>query len=97
MGKRRASAYTPEERKLGQLNWAARQGRCDLTFASSLVQQPAGQGKAQAPCWMNSAVRRSEDSHVQQFPATDAFTSEAGLGPKEIDLLSLVAEPGAPA
>lgn len=61
MGKRRASAYTPEERKLGQLNWAARQGRCDLTFASSLVQQPAGQGKAQAPCWINSAVRRARE------------------------------------
>ena len=67
---------SPEERKLigsivGQLNWAARQGRYDLSFVSSMVQQLAGQGRAEALKWVNSAVRRARegcDSVIRRFP-----------------------------
>ncbi|OLP94024.1 EF-hand domain-containing protein 1 [Symbiodinium microadriaticum] len=67
---------SPEERKLigsivGQLNWAARQGRYDLSFVSSMVQQLAGQGRAEALKWVNSAVRRARegcDCVIRRFP-----------------------------
>ena len=54
---------TSDEKKLigsvvGQLNWAARQGRYDLAFGASLIQQLSGQGKAEALKWVNTVVRR---------------------------------------
>ena len=60
---------TPDERKvigsiIGQINWAARQGRYDLAFAASLVQlvqQLAGQNKPESLDWLNRAVRRSRE------------------------------------
>ena len=60
------SELTPEEKRLigsvvGQLNWAARQGRYDLGFVASLIQQLAGQGKAEALRWVNAAVRRARE------------------------------------
>ena len=60
------SELTDEEKRLigsvvGQLNWAARQGRYDLAFAASLIQQLAGQGKAEALKWVNAAVRRARE------------------------------------
>ena len=53
------AGLTADERRLigsvvGQLNWAARQGRYDLAFVASLIQQLAGQGKAEALKWLNS-------------------------------------------
>ena len=55
------------ERKLllssvvGQLNWAARQGRYDLCFGTSLVQQLAGQGRGGAMKWVNTVLRRARE------------------------------------
>ncbi|OLP96030.1 hypothetical protein AK812_SmicGene21834 [Symbiodinium microadriaticum] len=53
------AGLTADERRLigsvvGQLNWAARQGRYDLAFVASFIQQLAGQGKAEALKWLNS-------------------------------------------
>ena len=54
-------ALTDQEKKVissvvGQLNWAARQGRFDLCFGTSLVQQLAGQGRGEAMKWVNNTV-----------------------------------------
>ena len=58
---------TDSERKVissivGQLNWAARQGRYDLCYVASLVQQLAAQGRPEALKWLNLGVKRARES-----------------------------------
>ena len=58
---------TPEERKgissvVGQLAWAARQCRSDLSYGCSHIQQLAGQGDPEALAWVNKVVRRAKQS-----------------------------------
>ena len=65
-GDSKVAPLTDAERKLlssvvGQLNWAARQGRYDLCFGTSLVQQLAGQGRGEAMKWVNTVVRRARE------------------------------------
>ena len=45
---------------IGQINWAARQCRYDLSYAASHTQQLAGKGSPQALMWANKVVRRSK-------------------------------------
>ena len=57
---------TDAERKVissvvGQLNWAARQGRYDLAYVASLVQQLAGRGRPEALKWLNLGVKRAQE------------------------------------
>ncbi|CAE7731049.1 RE2 [Symbiodinium sp. CCMP2592] len=58
---------TDGEKKLisslvGQLNWAARQGRYDLSYVASLVQQLAGHGRKDALRWLNLGIKRAQES-----------------------------------
>ena len=46
---------------VGQRNWAARQGRYDLAYVASLVQQLAGRGRPEALKWLNLAVKRARE------------------------------------
>ena len=46
---------------VGQLNWAARQGRYDLSYVASLVQQLAGRGRPEALKWLNLGVKRAQE------------------------------------
>ena len=46
---------------VGQLNWAARQGRYDLAYVASLVQQLAGRGRPEALKWLNLGVKRAQE------------------------------------
>ena len=46
---------------VGQLNRAARQGRYDLAYVASLVQQLAGQGRPEALKWLNLGVKRAKE------------------------------------
>ena len=46
---------------VGQLNWAARQGRYDLAYVASLVQQLAGRGRPEALRWLNLGVKRAQE------------------------------------
>ena len=50
---------------VGQLNWAARQGRYDLAYVASLVQQLAGRGRPEALKWLNLGVKRAQELGVQ--------------------------------
>ena len=62
---------------VGQLNWAARQGRYDVAFGASLVQQLAGQGKAEeALKWVNAAVRRAREEIEVVVPKFDCALEE---------------------
>ena len=47
---------------VGQLNWAAIQGRYDLAYVASLVQQLAGQGRRDALRWLNLRIKRAQES-----------------------------------
>eukprot|EP00439_Symbiodinium_sp_Y106_P019157 s5458_g2.t1 len=63
------SPLTDAERKVissavGRLNWAARQGRFDLSFGTSLVQQLAGQGRGEALKWVNTVVKHAREAVV---------------------------------
>ena len=53
---------------VGQLNWAARQCRYDLSYGTSHVQQLAGVGDAQALAWLNKVIRRSHKEFVMKVP-----------------------------
>ena len=46
---------------VGQLNWAARQGRYDLSYVASLIQQLAGHGRPEALKWVNLGVKRAQE------------------------------------
>ncbi|CAE7240505.1 TY4B-J, partial [Symbiodinium sp. CCMP2592] len=46
---------------VGQLNWAARQGRYDLSYGASLVQQLSGHGRRDALRWLNLGVKRAQE------------------------------------
>ena len=46
---------------IGQINWAARQCRYDLSYAASNTQQLAGKGSPQALVWANRVVRRAKN------------------------------------
>ena len=46
---------------IGQVNWAARQYRYDLSYGSSHCQQLAGQKEAEALTWVNKVVRRGKN------------------------------------
>ena len=64
---------TDYERKVissvvGQLNWAARQCRFDLSYGTSHVQQLAGCGDAQALTWLNRVIRRARKEFVMKVP-----------------------------
>ena len=47
---------------IGQVNWAARQCRYDLSFAASHCQQLAGEKNPEALMWANRVVRRAKGS-----------------------------------
>ncbi|CAE6971831.1 unnamed protein product [Symbiodinium sp. CCMP2456] len=58
---------TEGEKKLisslvGQLNWAARQGRYDLSYVASLVQQLAGHNRKDALRWLNLGIKRAQET-----------------------------------
>ncbi|CAE7765363.1 RE2 [Symbiodinium sp. CCMP2592] len=62
-------ALTDAEKKLvgsvvGQLNWAARQGRYDLSFVASSVQQLAGRGHPSALKVLNQGVKRAKEDVI---------------------------------
>ncbi|CAE7943704.1 unnamed protein product [Symbiodinium necroappetens] len=62
-------ALTGGERKVigsvvGRLNWAARQGRYDLAFVASSIQQLAGRGDPAALRVLNQGVRRAREDVV---------------------------------
>ena len=62
-------ALTESERKVigsvvGRLNWAARQGRYDLAFVSSSIQQLAGRGDPAALRVLNQGVKRAREDIV---------------------------------
>ena len=64
-----SEALTEGERKVissvvGRLNWAARQGRCDLAFVSSSIQQLAGRGDPAALKVLNQGVKRAREDVV---------------------------------
>ena len=51
---------------LGQLNWAARQGRYDLSYGVSHCQQLVGIGKKEALEWTQKLVRRAKQEKVMK-------------------------------
>ena len=64
---------SPEEKKqmasiLGQLNWMGRQGRYDLSFGVSHVQQLMATGKKTAIEWLNKVVYRAQQETCQKVP-----------------------------
>ncbi|CAE7522180.1 unnamed protein product, partial [Symbiodinium necroappetens] len=64
-----SEALTEGERKVissvvGRLNWAARQGRYDLAFVSSSIQQLAGHGDPAALKVLNQGVKRAREDVV---------------------------------
>lgn len=52
---------------VGQLAWAARQCRPDLSYGCSHVQQLAGQKDLSALTWLNKVVRRSQQFLIQRI------------------------------
>ncbi|CAE7921054.1 TY5A [Symbiodinium necroappetens] len=80
-GDQSLTPLTDGEKKLissvvGQLNWAARQGRFDLCFGASLIQQLAGQGRAEALKWVNTVVRRAREPLQLKVPCLGCPLSE---------------------
>ena len=64
---------TDYERKVisssvGQLNWAARQCRFDLSYGTSHVQQLAGCRDPMALTWLNRLIRRAHKEFVMVIP-----------------------------
>ncbi|CAE7238450.1 TY4B-J, partial [Symbiodinium sp. CCMP2456] len=64
-----SEALTDGERKVissvvGRLNWAARQGRYDLAFVSSSIQQLAGRGDPAALKVLNQGVKRAREDII---------------------------------
>ena len=60
---------TPTERKhissvIGQINWAARQCRYDLSYVASHCQQLAGRQDPRALFWLNHVVKRAKKSMI---------------------------------
>ena len=53
---------------LGQVNWAARQGRYDLSYGVSHCQQLAGLGMGEARDWVNKVVQRAKKSVEVKVP-----------------------------
>ena len=53
---------------LGQVNWAARQGRYDLSYGVSHCQQLAGLGQAEAKEWVRKVVGRAKKSVELRVP-----------------------------
>eukprot|EP00435_Cladocopium_sp_Y103_P058267 s440_g20.t1 len=61
---------TPEEKVqvsslVGQLNWMSRQGRYDLSFGVSHVQQLAAKGGKETLDWLNKVIYRAKQPQVQ--------------------------------
>lgn len=53
---------------VGQINWAARQCRYDLSFGASHVQQLSGNRNPEALMWMNRIIRRAHRSFIMKVP-----------------------------
>eukprot|EP00435_Cladocopium_sp_Y103_P053936 s805_g17.t1 len=53
---------------LGQLNWAARQGRYDLSYGASHCQQMVGIGKKEAIDWTRKLWRRAQEKVELKVP-----------------------------
>ena len=53
---------------LGQVNWAARQGRYDLSYGVSHCQQLAGLGMGEAREWVKKVVQRAKKSLEVRVP-----------------------------
>ena len=53
---------------LGQVNWAARQGRYDLSYGVSHCQQLTGMGQAEAKEWVRKVVNRAKKSVEMKVP-----------------------------
>lgn len=52
---------------IGQLNWMARQGRYDLCYGVSYVQQLMARGQKSAIDWLNKLIYRAKQSMVQKI------------------------------
>lgn len=61
---------------LGQLNWAARQGRYDLSCGVSHCQQLAGLGKREAMEWVHKLVNRAKQEMEVKTPKLDCSLEE---------------------
>eukprot|EP00434_Breviolum_minutum_P038103 symbB.v1.2.033789.t1/scaffold4247.1/size72962/1 len=56
---------------VGQLNWQSRQGRYDLAYGVSNVQQLMAKNDPEAIAWLNKVVYRAKQSMVQKIPKID--------------------------
>ena len=52
---------------IGQLNWMARQGRFDLSYGVSHVQQLMARGERSAIDWLNKLVYRAKQNTIQKI------------------------------
>ena len=52
---------------IGELNWMARQGRYDLCYGVSYVQQLMARGQKSAIDWLNKLIYRAKQSMVQKI------------------------------
>ena len=56
---------------VGQLNWQSRQGRYDLAYGVSNVQQLMAKNDPEAIVWLNKVVYRAKQSMMQKLPKID--------------------------
>ena len=56
---------------VGQLNWQSRQGRYDLAYGVSNVQQLMAKNDPEAIVWLNKVVYRAKQPMVQKIPKID--------------------------
>ena len=61
---------------LGQLNWAARQGRYDLSYGVSHCQQLVGVGKKQALEFTQKLLRRAKQEKEMKVAKLDCSVEE---------------------
>ena len=61
---------------LGQVNWAARQGRYDLSYGVSHCQQLTGLGKIEAKDWVRKVVQRAKKSVELKVPRLDCDVAD---------------------
>ena len=60
--------YTMADYILGQINWAARQGRYDLSYGVSHCQQLVATGKREAMEWTAKLIQRAQKDVVVKLP-----------------------------
>ena len=92
---------------LGQMNWAARQGRYDLSYGVSHCQQLAGSGNREALQWVRKLLRRAQQPMEMKVPclncpleevivltASDAAYAAQPRGASQGGITCMLASPG---